>query len=80
MRIYRPLTVDHEHVEFMRQFAQQCRELLKQPRPDAFLGRKTTDAPRKEDGQGGDAGGDDGMRFVRCLAGSTTLRIEQNTK
>lgn len=54
MRIYRPLPVDHEQAEFMQRLAHECRELLKQPAPDTFLGRKTMDAPRREDGQGGD--------------------------
>ena len=59
MRIYRPLPIDYEHIEWMRQYVRECRALLKHPAPDTFLGRRTTDAPRKEEGQGGDAGGDD---------------------
>ncbi|MGY4622701.1 hypothetical protein [Bradyrhizobium sp. USDA 4486] len=59
MRIYRPLPIDHDQAEFMRQLVRECREVLMQPPPDTFLGRKTMDAPRMEDQQGGEAGGDD---------------------
>ncbi|WP_164937865.1 hypothetical protein [Bradyrhizobium guangxiense] len=41
MRVYRPLPADHEQVEFARQGVREARELLKQPPPDTFLGRKT---------------------------------------
>ncbi|MBJ7401975.1 MAG: hypothetical protein JHD07_01170 [Bradyrhizobium sp.] len=47
MPVFRPLPVDHEQAEYMRQIVRQCRELLKQPPPDTFLGRKTQDAPPK---------------------------------
>ncbi|WP_192859630.1 hypothetical protein [Bradyrhizobium sp. DOA9] len=41
MPVYRPLPADHEQAEYMRQIARECRELLQQPPPDTFLGRKT---------------------------------------
>ena len=41
MQVYRPLPVDHEQAEYMRQFVRECRELLKQTPPDTFLGRRT---------------------------------------
>lgn len=41
MRIYRPLPADHEQAEIMREGVREARELLKQPLPDTFLGRKT---------------------------------------
>jgi len=55
MRIHRPVPAEHEQIEHMLRIARECRELLKQPPPDTFLGRKTQDAPRKEeaDGDGG---------------------------
>ncbi|WP_158237571.1 hypothetical protein [Bradyrhizobium forestalis] len=49
MRVYRPLPVEHEQAEYMRQIVRECRELLKQPPPDTFLGRKTMDAPSREE-------------------------------
>lgn len=52
MRVYRPLPVDHEQAEYMRKIARECRELLKQPPPDTFLGRKTQDAPPKAEDHG----------------------------
>lgn len=55
MRIYRPVPAEHEQIEHMLRIARECRELLKQPPPDTFLGRKTQDAPPKAeaDGDGG---------------------------
>ncbi|MBR0959843.1 hypothetical protein [Bradyrhizobium japonicum] len=50
MRVYRPLPADHEQAEYMLRIARECRELLKQPPPDTFLGRKTQDVPPKEEG------------------------------
>ncbi len=41
MRIYRPLPVEQDQTEYMRRIVRECRELLKQPLPDTFLGRKT---------------------------------------
>ncbi|WP_454645279.1 hypothetical protein [Bradyrhizobium liaoningense] len=41
MRIYRPVPAEHEQIEHMLRIARECRELLKQPPPDTFLGRKT---------------------------------------
>ncbi|WP_172785456.1 MULTISPECIES: hypothetical protein [Bradyrhizobium] len=41
MPVFRPLPVDHDQAEYMRHVVRECRELLKQPPPDTFLGRKT---------------------------------------
>lgn len=41
MTVYRPLPVEHEQAEHMRQIVRESRELLKQPPPDTFLGRRT---------------------------------------
>ncbi|WP_439402986.1 hypothetical protein ACNJYA_12500 [Bradyrhizobium sp. DASA03068] len=41
MPVYRPLPVEHEQAEYMRQIVRESRELLKQPPPDTFLGRRT---------------------------------------
>ncbi|MBH5400889.1 hypothetical protein HZZ13_24370 [Bradyrhizobium sp. CNPSo 4010] len=41
MPVFWPLPVEHEQAEYMRQIVRECRELLKQPLPDTFLGRKT---------------------------------------
>ncbi|MGY8633200.1 hypothetical protein RAD15_12055 [Bradyrhizobium sp. 14AA] len=48
MPVYRPLPADHEQTEYMRELTREARELLKQPLPDTFLGRKTQEAPPKE--------------------------------
>lgn len=40
-RIYRPPPAEHEQTEYIRRIARECREPLKQPLPDTFLGRKT---------------------------------------
>ncbi|WP_131870979.1 MULTISPECIES: hypothetical protein [unclassified Bradyrhizobium] len=50
--IHRPLPAEHEQAECMRQIVRECRELLKQPPPDTFLGRRTMDAPAKEEADG----------------------------
>jgi hypothetical protein len=60
MRVYRPLSIDHEQAEAMRQLARECREVLKLPMPDTFLGRKTRAAPREEDASRRDAADDEG--------------------
>ncbi|MCK1736625.1 hypothetical protein IVA79_22380 [Bradyrhizobium sp. 138] len=49
MRVHRPTPVDDDQTEYMRQHVRECRELLKQPLPDTFLGRKTMDVPPKEE-------------------------------
>lgn len=49
MKVFRPLPVDHDQAEYMRQVARKCRELLEQPPPDTFLGRKTQEPPPKEE-------------------------------
>lgn len=41
MTVYRPLPVEREQAEMMRELMREARELLKQPPPDTFLGRKT---------------------------------------
>lgn len=41
MRIFRPLPIDRAQAEYMRRIVRECRELLQQPPPDTFLGRKT---------------------------------------
>ena len=49
MRIYRPLPVEQDQTEYMRRIVRECRELLKQPLPDTFLGRKTMDVPPRDE-------------------------------
>ena len=49
MRVYRPLPADHEQADIMRENMRKARELLKQPPPDTFLGRKTMDPFPEED-------------------------------
>ncbi|UPK25195.1 hypothetical protein [Bradyrhizobium sp. 195] len=56
MPVYRPTSVDHDQTEYMRQIVREARELLKQPPPDTFLGRKTMDVPPKEGQSDEDAG------------------------
>ncbi|WP_448044836.1 hypothetical protein [Bradyrhizobium liaoningense] len=51
MRIYRPVPAEHEQIEHMLRIARECRELLKQPPPDTFLGAQ--DAGRASEGGGG---------------------------
>ncbi|WP_407188585.1 hypothetical protein [Bradyrhizobium centrosematis] len=41
MPVFWPLPVEREQAEYMRQIVRECRELLKQPLPDTFLGRRT---------------------------------------
>lgn len=41
MSVYRPLPADREQAEIMRELMRKARELLQQPPPDTFLGRKT---------------------------------------
>ncbi|MCA1511609.1 hypothetical protein [Bradyrhizobium sp. NBAIM01] len=48
MQVYRPLPVDHEQAEHMRRIVRECRELLKQPPPDTFLGRRTHEPFQRE--------------------------------
>ncbi|WP_256469428.1 hypothetical protein [Bradyrhizobium sp. 141] len=40
----------------MRQLVREARELLKQPPPDTFLGRKTMEPPPMEEEPGVDVG------------------------
>ena len=47
--IYRPMPIDREQAEQMRELVQKARELLKQPLPDTFLGRKIQEPPPKLD-------------------------------
>ncbi|SCB54066.1 hypothetical protein GA0061098_102321 [Bradyrhizobium shewense] len=56
MSVYRPLPADHEQAEHMRQLMREARELLNQPPPDTFLGRKTTGAPPKQQESDADTG------------------------
>ena len=48
-RIYRPTQTDAEHAKQIREIIQQFREVLKQPPPETFLGRKTHDPFPKEE-------------------------------
>ncbi|WP_439363092.1 hypothetical protein ACNJYD_19895 [Bradyrhizobium sp. DASA03005] len=41
MPVYRPFPIDSDQAKQMRKVAQKSRELLKEPAPDTFLGRKT---------------------------------------
>ncbi|MHC4046543.1 hypothetical protein [Bradyrhizobium sp. 23AC] len=56
MPVYRPLPADHAQAEHMQELLRQARELLNQPPPDTFLGRKTREAPPKERKPDADAG------------------------
>ncbi|UPK31240.1 hypothetical protein [Bradyrhizobium sp. 195] len=49
MRVFRPTLIDHEQAEQMREVMEKARELLKEPPPDTFLGRKTQEPPPKLD-------------------------------
>lgn len=49
MTVYRPTPIDQERAEQMREVFEKARELLKQPPPDVFLGRKTQEPPSKPD-------------------------------
>ncbi|MCA1550009.1 hypothetical protein I6F36_24565 [Bradyrhizobium sp. BRP19] len=49
MQVYRPLPADHEQAEYMRRIVRECRELLKQPPPDTFLGRRTHEPLQADD-------------------------------
>jgi hypothetical protein len=40
-RVYRPTTTDADQTKQLREIAEESREILKQPPPDTFLGRKT---------------------------------------
>ena len=40
---------EQEQTDYMRRIARECRELLKQPLPETFLGRKTQEVPPEED-------------------------------
>lgn len=47
--VYRPST-DAEHAKHIREIMKESREVLKQPNPDTFLGRKTQEPfPQKEE-------------------------------
>jgi len=41
--IYRPLSIDAEHVAQMRRVVREAREVLKRSPPDTFLGRSSAD-------------------------------------
>lgn len=47
--IHRPTPIDHEQAEQMREVVEKSRELLKEPPPDTFLGRKTQEPPPNSD-------------------------------
>ena len=48
-RIYRPTIGDARDIEQIRALVRESREVLKQPVPDTFLGRKTTEPLPVED-------------------------------
>ena len=48
MSVHRPLPIDHAQAEVMRELMREARELLRQPPPDTFLGRKTHEPFPKE--------------------------------
>ena len=48
-RINYPLMTDAEHVSEMRRLIEEAREVLKQPAPDTFLGRKTAEPFSEEE-------------------------------
>ena len=39
-RIYRPTSAETMHIKQTRDFLQQSRDVLREPMPDTFLGRK----------------------------------------
>ncbi len=48
--IYRPMMSDEEHAEQIREAVKLSLEILKQPLPDTFLGRKTQEPfPRERE-------------------------------
>ena len=49
--IFRPNAADAEYAEQIRELIKASREVLQQPKPDSFLGRKTQEPFRKEDGE-----------------------------
>jgi hypothetical protein len=48
-RIFHVTRTDADHAEQMREVVRESRELLKQPAPDTFAGRKTQEPFPKED-------------------------------
>ena len=48
-RICRPTIGDARYLEQLRALVREAREVLKQPVPDTFLGRKTTEPVPDED-------------------------------
>ncbi|WP_271599298.1 MULTISPECIES: hypothetical protein [unclassified Bradyrhizobium] len=49
MPVFRPIPIDADQAEHMRQVAQKSRELLSEPAPDTFLGRKAQEPFPDED-------------------------------
>ena len=47
--IHRSMKTDADHAKEIREIIRVSCEMLKQPRPDAFLGRKTQEPFRNED-------------------------------
>ena len=49
MQVFRPTPIDHEQAEKMREVVEKSRELLSQPPPDTFIGRRTREPFPSED-------------------------------
>ncbi len=50
-RIYYPTEADTDHTRLIGEAIKEAREVLEQPPPDTFLGRKTQDPFPKQDEQ-----------------------------
>ena len=48
LRIYRPSKAEVDHSTWLRQTVDLAREILRAPKPDTFLGRKTQEPFPKE--------------------------------
>jgi hypothetical protein len=46
--VFRPTKSDADHAEQIREIIKESIDLLRQPEPDTFLGRKTQEPFRKE--------------------------------
>ena len=49
MSVHRPPPYDSNEVERTRDIIRDSKELLREPRPDTFAGRKTREPPPSED-------------------------------
>ncbi|MDA9421647.1 hypothetical protein [Bradyrhizobium sp. CCBAU 53380] len=49
MPVFRPFPIDADQAEYMREVVRKSRELVNEPAPDTFLGRKTQEPFPTED-------------------------------